>query len=159
MRRVLLIVMVALLPLKAWAGDAMALQMSLLATQQIGVFATENRATNAQRVSATGLFDQKIAAQPLQVHDCAGQAPALPGAPQGVLHGAPHANEPDSANSAASHDESTGACTHCDACHSLALTSGLSPALSPRQGLGSPVSISPSDTSAERGARHKPPIA
>jgi len=65
MRRWLLILMVALLPLRGWVGDAMAAQML---GQQLA--AIESVAESAHRERATGHFDSKDAA-----HDCHSAAP------------------------------------------------------------------------------------
>ncbi|MBX3657482.1 MAG: hypothetical protein KF740_03515 [Ramlibacter sp.] len=96
MRRWFLIVMIALLPLRVWAGDVMASQMLM---QQLNAINTV--ANNGHPKRASVALDSEMAATPHA--DCAGHGSAAgPGddAPAGM-------------------DCST--CVACQVCHSLAL--------------------------------------
>lgn len=105
MRHLVLILMIALLPLRGWAGDVMATQM---ATQTAStVAAIETGAARAHELAATASFDHKNqafeAAQGMP--DCHTLA----------------AGQPD-ADKAASSDH-CGTCQACQACHTVALSS------------------------------------
>ena len=66
MRRLILILMLVLLPLRGWVGEAMAMEM--LAQQAVAI---ENIATNARHTSVDDTFGTEIKA------DCHGAAEAL----------------------------------------------------------------------------------
>jgi len=134
MRHCLLILMIALLPLRAWAGDAMAGEM--LAQQLIAInsIAAEHATTRG-----SGSFDHETAA--LAMPDCHGQA----------------ASPADAAQ--AHHTASAGnACSQCQACSSAALqpSATLLPAVPGPQAL--PATGTPQFASALPAAAFKPPI-
>lgn len=140
MRHFLLALLIALMPLRGWAGDAMAAQMAAVAVVQQGPVAEAGSA----HAGASGA----------QVHDHAVSetASAQTAAPDCAGHGAAQA----SSSSDSSHCHT---CVVCQACYSVALLlpvnagdlSGISTAV--------PQSAAPSFTSAERALRLKPPIS
>ena len=90
MRRFFLILMIALLPLRGWVGDAMAMEM--LVQHPI---AMQNIAASADKSSANGLFDAEMQAE------CPGHAePATPVSDSGPSH--------------------CGSCPLCQICHTVA---------------------------------------
>lgn len=104
MRHLLLIIMIALLPLRGWASDVMATSMAATRAQHISQTATKTIATGAHRTSAKAHFDSRaVATKSAQIAaDCSGH---------------------DSGNvsfEAATHCDS---CSACQACHTVALSS------------------------------------
>ena len=140
MRHLLLILMIALLPLRGWAGDAMATgmaagQVAQLLQRQI---ATESIAAKAHAVSVTANFDHETTvpdAVPTMA-DCAG-------------HGGEDVD--------ASHCDT---CSACQACHTVALSHSAAIALSTVfQAFSLPHSAADQFASADAALRQKPPIS
>jgi hypothetical protein len=142
MRSLLFVLMITLLLLRGWTGDAMATEMALTPLQH-QPSATETMATHAHEMGAEGHLGHEAAAPEAlsdvqAAHDCAGHA----------------SDEASHAESA--HCES---CAACQACHTVALT--------PAEGDSNPVSSSltrPCTTavqfaSAEAAPGQKPPIS
>lgn len=138
MRHLLLIFMIALLPLRAWAGDVMATEMLTAQVQQqavvkqVAVHAHEE-GTQAHQDTETMLA---LAAQ--AAADCSG-----------------HASGAD-AHAADTHCES---CSACQACHTVALTPT---ALGPRPVFNAPTRLSAAAApfaSADMTRGQKPPIS
>lgn len=110
MRHLVLALMIALLPLRGWVGDAMAMQMAMQMASS--VVATNVGAASAHKTGATGTFHHQnkaatavLASQAMP--DCHGQA----------------ASQPDSgAPENADHSGHSGTCQACQACHTLALS-------------------------------------
>lgn len=103
MRRLTFLVMIALLMLRGWMGEAMATGMALAPLQPVPV-ATTVIAAHAHEISAQAHSDHETAEpgafQATQaLHDCAGDP---------VHDDAPHAQ--------------CGACAACQTCHTVALT-------------------------------------
>jgi hypothetical protein len=137
MRHLVLALMIVLLPLRGWAGDAMVTQMASAA------IATETEASSAHELVVTASFDHK------NQTFAAAQA------------------KPDCHDQVASHQESDqttsddhcGTCQACQACHTVALspssleasTSFTSPTLRPTRAAAF--------TSAAAALGQKPPIS
>ncbi len=90
MRRFVLILMLVLLPLRGWVGEAMA--MDMLAQSAVAI---QNVAATAHHISANGTFDTEM------------QAPC---------HGA----SPEAAASTAPGSSPCGTCPLCQMCHTVA---------------------------------------
>ena len=139
MRHLLLILMIALLPLRGWAGDAMATGMAAgqLAQVHQRQIATKSIATHAHAASATAHFDHEAAELDarLTVADCAG-------------HGADDTD--------ASHCDT---CSACQACHTVALADS-APSVPPTfQAFSLPHTAADQFASADAALRQKPPIS
>jgi hypothetical protein len=139
MRHLLLVLMIALLPLRGWMGDAMATSMAAGQLQQQQV-ATKNIATHVHETAAEGHFDHETtASEALQAaHDCAGDA------------------ADETSHVAGAHCET---CAACQACHTVAL-SHTAPGLNPVvNALTLPHAAADQFASAEAALRQKPPIS
>ena len=140
MRHLLLILMIALLPLRGWAGDAMATGMAVGQVAQIQQkqIATESIAAQSHAVSVTANFDHETAlpdAVPTMA-DCAGHGPE---------------------DIDASHCDT---CSACQACHTVALSHSAAIALSTVfQAFSLPHSAADQFASADAALRQKPPIS
>lgn len=141
MRRWLALIMIALLPLRALAGDLMAIQMSAgMAMQQAAVAATPQAGTDA--VSGAP-------ATPASMHeDCHGHESAGGAAEPAAASGA--------AQAAAGCE---GSCLVCQMCHSAVIISAGEPGNPVMAAVDAPAqSVAHySSASIERG--HKPPIS
>ncbi|CAN5200788.1 hypothetical protein BH10PSE16_BH10PSE16_35660 [soil metagenome] len=142
MRPLFFVLMIAVLLLRGWMGDAMANDMALAplqhphAASQPQQFATKTIAAHAHGTSAHAHFDTEFAAQ--AAHDCAG-----------------HAAE-DTAPAEAAHCPS---CDVCQACHSAALipaSADASAAFDPRT---PPHAKFARFASADAARGQKPPIS
>lgn len=140
MRCFLLALLIALMPLRGWAGDAMATQMAAVAVVQQGP------------VAHAGGADADASGAPVHEHAVSETASAKTAAPDCAEH--------TSLQTASSSDNShCQTCVVCQTCHSVAL---LLPTFA---GDMTPVptvvpqSAAPSFTSAERALRLKPPIS
>jgi hypothetical protein len=98
MHHIILVIMIALLPLRGWAGDAMATQMASAAV------AIEKGASRAHEMAATADFDHQKKVTP----DC-------------HEHLADPLAGHDTSETAASNDH-CGTCQACQACHTVALS-------------------------------------
>ena len=103
MRHIIVALMIALLPLRAWVGDAMATEMASGAPAHTQI-ATEKVASSAHSARALVAFDHKSSVQtPAEAAaDCAG-----------------HGTHAPATDVAAAHCES---CSACQACHIVALS-------------------------------------
>lgn len=103
MRHLLLIIMIALLPLRGWVGDAMATGMAATQLQHQSQTATNTIASHAHNSGGNSHFDLEtaVAQADWTAADCAGHASV----------GEPHAAD--------THCES---CSVCQACHTVALS-------------------------------------
>ena len=136
MRRLLLILMIALLPLRGWAGDAMATGMAAGQAQQMQQMhvATENIATHAHPASAKADFYHETVALP----DCAGH---------------------DAGNGDHAGNSHCDTCSACQACHTVALTHS-APDIAPVfHAFALPYSAADQFASADAALRQKPPIS
>lgn len=136
MRRLLLALMILLLPLRGWLGDAMAMELAVPAMQAVAVHAAE-----AETAHHAGFGHQADAAAP-PCHEDAQAAPAT--AHHGSEHPAGHGH---------------GHCTACQICHSVAATHrAATPAvLAPRH--AAPGTAPARFASAELRGVAKPPIS
>ncbi len=132
MRRLVLILMLVLLPLRGWVGEAMAMQM--LAQH---VFATQNVAALADEISVEATFDAEMQA------DCHGDShvPAVATAPA------------DSSSSAC------GTCPLCQMCHSVAAPAPFTSVPTPWLPHVQPTTGSARYASAPAAFALKPPIS
>lgn len=132
MRHLLLALMIVLLPLRGWAGDAMATGMTAAPTQPLQI-ATEFIAAHAHE-SASHAPAQAM-------HDCAEQA-------DGQL-----------AQTGNAHDGHCSTCESCQACHTLAL-SPVAPGLNTAfNASAQPRAMAMQFTSAPAALDQKPPIS
>ncbi|UUZ63211.1 hypothetical protein LP417_26705 [Polaromonas sp. P1-6] len=104
MRHLLLVLMIALLPLRGWVGDAMATSMTAGQLQQ--QVATKIIATHAHQSAAQDHFNHETAA-PEAVH-------AVAAVPDCTVDASD-----DTSHAAGTHCES---CAACQACHTVALS-------------------------------------
>ena len=104
MRRLFLILMIALLPVRGWVGDVMAVEMSMVMAAQNEI-ATESVASYAHSTGARGQFDSENTAPAYA--ECPGHAGAAP------------------ADMVATADNATNGhcntCGVCQICHTVAL--------------------------------------
>ena len=136
MHRLLIIIMIALLPLRGWAGDAMATGM---ATGQMQV-AAKSIAAHAHAVMEAAHFDHENATPDATgTHaDCAG-------------HGAEDADHAG--------DSHCDTCSACQACHTVALPHSESRVPSTFQAFSLPHAAADEFASADAALRQKPPIS
>ena len=131
MRAVLLVLMIALLPLRAWLGDSMAMQLDIRPSTTIEIIAT-----SADPVRARATFSLNFDDSPLPCHESASAT----------------------ANDLIPHGDCAD-CSLCQICHSVALTAVISPlpllAL-PTQAVQSGQTLF---ASVPRAPHIKPPIA
>jgi hypothetical protein len=147
MRHLLLALLIALLPLRGWVGDAMATQMAAgqiqhLQIQQHGQQhgATKTIAEHQDDTLAAAHFDHEEAAHalPAAEPDCAGHSTG------------------EGTHTADGHCES---CAACQACNTVAL-SLMGPDLSPVfQSVAPPLPAAHHFASADAALRQKPPIS
>jgi hypothetical protein len=168
MRRLMLVLMILLLPLRGWMGDAMAMQMLHSAPIASEVIAHSDHFTpgSAGFDSNKAFGSRPDGPSPCPDHLAAPPAHGMHGA-HGV-HDAHAAHGPQSAalpcpddGEAATADEAGvhGACNTCQLCHSVALAPGVT--LLPTRPLpaGVPSRSTPRFTSAEPLPGFKPPIS
>jgi hypothetical protein len=149
-RQLIFALMIALLPLRGWVGDAMATQMAVQTVHQASkTVATETIAAGADNSLASGTFGH---------HSGANQADTMP--KDCLEHSSTVATDVQGTDLAS--NDSGGACpdcAFCQACHTVALT-GAEPNLSP----SAPPSALPQPAaaqfaSAEAALGQKPPIS
>ena len=149
MRHLLLAIMIVLLPLRGWMGDAMATDMAINMASGFGS-TTKTIAAGAHETSASGQFGQKLSLQAApatsaQAHpDCGGHA-SSEAAPSAEVHDA--------------QDEHCKPCQSCQACHTVALSSSLQ---SVKRGFAAPLTLptgAAQFTSAYTALGQKPPIS
>ena len=150
MRALFFALMIALLLLRGWVGDAMANEMALAPLQhphqasQPQLFATKTIAAHAHGISANTRLDLQST------------LPAVPGAAQAPHDCAGHAANDDTFPAAFAHCPS---CDACQACHSVALIPACvnaSPAFGPRIELPAQAAHF---ASADAAPGQKPPIS
>jgi hypothetical protein len=134
MRRFVLTLMIVLLPLRGWVGDAMAMDFAA-GTQDSTVFAIESEAHHAHPAMA----DAASHAENTMHADCPD-----------------HAASPDDTLQAASDCDN---CTACQICHAVALTPTLPQLTSAALPAAQPPAAAPLFASAERAPGFKPPIS
>ena len=136
MRLPLFVLMIALLLVRGWAGDAMATDMALAPLQ----YATTLIATNGHETSAQAHLDHKSTVS-RATHDCGGHAD----------------EETEDARLAA--DAQCESCAACQACHSVALTPATPGSGSLFSSIPQPRSAAAQFASAETSRGQKPPIS
>ena len=147
MRRWLLIVMVALLPIRGWVGDAMAMEMASTAaahassSQHLATLFIANHEDGARTYAP---FDMKMAAEGHA--DCPGHAEAMP-------------TGPDASTAAESGHDACNACTSCQVCHTVALAATDDVSASNVQHFATPPTLSSPFVSAPPARGFKPPIS
>ena len=152
MRYLLIALMIVLLPLRGWMGDAMATNMAINTA-----FGFENTpktiAASAYKTSLSGQFGDKLSRQaapasPLQAHSDCGEHVSGEAAPAAQAHDAPD-----------EHDKLCHSCQACQACHTVAL---LSPLQAIKRGFAAPFMLPTAAaqyTSAYTALSQKPPIS
>ncbi len=142
MRHLMLALMIALLPLRGWVGDAMATEMAS------GMVAAAGPHTSASHPHAggaeAGTHDHMTMDSPehMAMPDCAGH---------GALAG--------SAQDNVSHDDHCGSCDSCQTCHTVALFDGAGASASTWPTPMAPASIEARFISADAALNQKPPIS
>jgi hypothetical protein len=152
-RHLIFALMIALLPLRGWVGDAMATQMAVHSLLQAGIEsaanpqpheadATETIAAGARTTAAAGSFDHHAAAaQGAMPADC-------------LEHGGATTDLASNDSNSACPD-----CAFCQACHTVALTAA-EPNLSPMAHPSAlPQPAAAQFASAEAALGQKPPIS
>jgi hypothetical protein len=150
MRHLLLALLIALLPLRGWVGDAMATQM---AAGQIQHSQSQQRGQQHDAIKMIAYYQDDILAAAHFDHEEA--AEALPAAePDCAGH-----STGESTHAADGHCESCAACQACQACNAVAL-SLTGPDLSPVFiSLVLPLPAADHFASADAALRQKPPIS
>lgn len=152
MRILLLAIMIVLLPLRGWMGDAMATDMAINMASGFKN-TTKAIAADAHKTRASEQFEQKFSLQTapassMQAHrDCGGHASseAAPSAQAHDMHDA--------------QDEHCKPCQSCQACHTVALPASLQ---SVKRAFAAPVMLPTAAaqfTSAYTALGQKPPIS
>ncbi|MDO8457291.1 MAG: hypothetical protein Q7T07_10315 [Burkholderiaceae bacterium] len=133
MRRLIFILMIALLPLRGWMGEAMATEMAAINLVAV-------QATNTPAITIFTLENKVSQAKSAQMHaDC-------------DLHAAAQSGD-SGADLASDH-----ACTHCQACHAVGLTSLVQPHSTHTLASALPDVTVTFFASADLALRQKPPI-
>jgi hypothetical protein len=157
-RHLIFALMIALLPLRGWVGDAMATQMAVHSLHQAGLesssshqpesFATETIASRAGNTWATSSFD----------HQATVMHAAMPADCQ--EHGA-GMSPGGTSTDLASTDSGSGCpdCAFCQACHTVALTSAEPNLSSSAHPSALPQPAAAQFASAEAALGQKPPIS
>ena len=151
MRHLVLALMIFLLPLRGWMGDAMATDMAIdMATGLVS--ATKTIAASAYKTSLNDQFEYKSASyvaptSAVQVHpDCGGHASA---SVEAVL-------------SQDTHDAQDGHCTpcqSCQACHTVALSPPVAKSMAIFNFKGQPDAAALPFVNADAALSKKPPIS
>ena len=147
MRRWLLILMVALLPLRGWVGDVMAMEMAAGSLAHVGSgthFATDSIANNQEPTGTQALFDSESVSQ--KHADCPGHAEAA-------------VAEADASAAGDSGHDGCSACTSCQVCHSVALAGVVEASPSNVLHFGTPHTSETNFASALPARGFKPPIS
>lgn len=134
MRHFVLALMIALLPLRGWVGDAMAMEMAA-ETLEEPASAIESVANNNHSARADALSEAKNTMHP----DCPDHVASSDGTP----HAASDCNT----------------CANCQICHSVALTPTLPQLAQAAVPAAQPQATAALFASAERAPGFKPPIS
>lgn len=146
MRRFTFVLMITLLLLRGWMGEAMATGMAL-APLQPAPSATQTIATHAHEISSQAHFDHATAEpepfyEAQAVHDCSG---------------GPASEDPSHAGPA--HCAACQACQACQACHTVALTPFAASAHAVFSACALPQTKASFFASADTAIGQKPPIS
>ena len=148
MRIFLFALMIALLPLRGFAGDVMATEMAIVMVGQMQAHradAIENIAVHADHAGASGHFDshhETAAAQEAATtaNACAGHVAA------------------EQCHSSSNHGDNHGSCQACQACHTVALSLAFNQAQPVLASSMLPHLVAAQFASAEAALGQKPPI-
>lgn len=145
MRFFVVILMLVLLPLRGWMGDAMATGMAAGAVHTVSA--------SAQEQTSDGHFEHlEVDTRPVAraMTDCAGHtaAPMSEAFPAGQV-----SSDPTDQNGHGDH------CQTCQACHSVAMSSSALPKSSSFSAPSQPQALSAPFTSAFAALSQKPPIS
>ena len=158
----MLVLMILLLPLRGWAGDAMATDMAVGAMNGLQVaqkprtpVATETIATDVQGMSETAQFhaknadhhasgDLQVVAKVASSHDCADMQAAQSDSHHAVKGGS---------------TMDCGVCPSCQACHTVALSLKSEKTASVFNALAQPQIAAHKFASADAALSQKPPIS
>ena len=160
MRIFVIVLMMLLLPLQGWLGDAMAMQMATDQlqhkpdTSQQSENAITSIATNDHRTGGEGHSHAKKAESDAIAHTA-----LQPAAPTGHDCAEPAIGSAEDTSQASHNTSDCGSCPSCQACHTVALGHGAhsgSPGFNPTARLGT--AISPF-ASADAALSQKPPIS
>ncbi len=169
MRHWLLALMIVLLPLRGWMGDAMATDMAISMTARVAVNAavsvantTKIIAAGAYETRASGHFDHKtqvvtVIAAPTPLTAVAQAHPDCSGHATGAQ--APLANGHDSNAMQDSQGEHCTPCQSCQACHTVALSAALPAMVGVFAEPVTPQTVAVEFTSALAALGQKPPIS
>ena len=113
MRRLFLFLLIALLPLRGWVGDTMAMEMAALKLNTTKLVANYSIPTWGK-----AHFDDKITAP--AIVECSGHAAMAVGVAAASGDAVASANTVDAANDA--HNGHCNMCNVCEICHTVALT-------------------------------------
>ena len=144
MRHLILALMILLLPLRGWMGDAMATNMAIDMATSVAP-AVKTTAADAKKTSLNGHFEYPLLVQ---------AAPAV--AVQTLPDCAGHVSS-DEAHGM--QDEHCKPCQSCQACHTLALSSSLPDLRSVFAAPLMPLAMTAQFTSAVAALGQKPPIS
>ncbi len=139
MRRWLLVLMIALLPVRGWVGDAMASEMAGAQLNAINSIVAHADSTRATAGFATQSGAESHA-------DCHGQA-ALAAAPDDAAQPLEHSTQ------------DCGSCTACQVCHTVALAAPDASATPVQRHHGTPPAAGQPFASAVLARGFKPPIS
>ena len=160
MRIFVIVLMMLLLPLQGWLGDAMAMQMATDQlqhkpdTSQRSESAITSIATNDHRTGGEGHFHAEKAESDAIAHTA-----LQPAAPTGHDCAEPAIGFAEDTSQASHNTSDCGSCPSCQACHTVALGHGAhpgSPGFNPTARLGT--ANSPF-ASADAALSQKPPIS
>jgi hypothetical protein len=165
-RYLIFALMIALLPLRGWVGDAMATQMAVHTLHQAGIESSSVPSSPASQPAPEAIAIKTIAASAgitwatgtSDHHSGANQPAAMP--PDCQEHAAAMTTDGASTNLAST--DASGACpdcAFCQACHTVALT-GAEPNLAPSAHPSAlPQPTAAQFASAEAALGQKPPIS
>ena len=118
MHRFIFILMLALLPLRGWAGEAMATQMAIKLAQNNATHLVANKTINTPTTAINSLkiavFETLEPHSASQTPDCGMHTAASVSASEDKANAATEATDVTS--------DSSHTCNHCQACHAVGLT-------------------------------------
>ncbi len=118
MRHLLLALMIVLLPLRGWVGDAMAMQMAA----GIAGTVTQHMPPGGQPTPDAEVMVDHDHASGTESHASHSMAEQAPAQAMHDCNGHASQNDPDTAESTATNDGPCNTCEACQACHTVALS-------------------------------------
>ena len=158
MRSFVLVLMLVLLPLRGWMGDAMATQMATGTATGTILGAINTVASPAHEQRANGSFEHKeVGAGPVAqaMTDCAEHMSKALAANQATSDSFNSSNSSDATDQNGHADH----CQTCQACHSVAMSSSALVVSSSFSAPSQPQALSTPFTSAIAALSQKPPIS